>query len=71
MVQMRFIWLVSLTVMGQAVHYSVSHAIHMLDGKVEVGDVLPPSGLSTRQMGLSLEIFETLVVCNYDELASW
>ena len=70
MVRMSFIQFISLVVAGQAVCYPVGHAIHVLDGKLEVGDVLPPSGLSTRQMGLSLEVLETLVVCDYDELVS-
>ena len=57
---------VGLIVVRQAVCYSIGPTIHMLDGKVKAGNVFPPSHLSTRQMGLSLEVFETLVVCNYD-----
>ena len=60
---------VGLVVARQAVCYSVGRTTHMLDGKVEAGNVFPPSRLSARQMGLSLEVFETLVVCNYDELS--
>ena len=67
---MCLIWLVSLIVVRQAVCYSIGCAIHMLDGKVKAGNVFPPSHLSARQMGLSLEVFETLVVCNYDEFLS-
>jgi len=65
---MNFIWLVSLIVAGQAIRYPVGCAIHMLDGKVEAGDVLPPLGLSTRQMGLSLKVFETLVAVTMTNL---
>ena len=61
---------VGLIVARQTVCYSIGHTIHMLDGKVEAGNVFLPSRLSARQMGLSLEVFETLVVCNYDEFSS-
>ena len=61
---------VGLVVARQTVCSSIGHTIHTLDGKVEAGNVFPPSRLSARQMGLSLEVFETLVVCNYDELSS-
>ena len=44
--------------------------IYVLDGKFEVGDVLPPSCLVTRQVRLSLEVFEALVIGDYDEFSS-
>ena len=68
--QMCLIWLVGLIVARQTVCYTIGHAIHMLDGKIKAGNVFPPSRLSARQMGLSLKVFEALVVCNYEEFSS-
>ena len=70
MIRVMVFWTISLVVAGQAVHYSVVSTIHMLDGKVEVGDILPPPCLSARQMQLSLEVLEALVVCDYDKFLS-
>ena len=67
MVRMVIIQSTVLVVAGQAVRYSVCVTIHMLDGEVKAGEVLPPSSLSARQIRLGLEIFKTLVVCYYDE----
>ena len=63
-------WTISLVVAGQAVRYLVVGTIHVLDGKVEVGDILPPPCLSARQMRLSLEVLEALMICDYDEFSS-
>ena len=68
--RMCLIWPVGLIVARQAVCHLIGRTIHMLDGKIKVGNVFPPSRLSARQMGLSLEVFETLVVCYYDEFSS-
>ena len=70
MIRVMVFWTISLVVAGQAVRYSVVSTIHMLDGKVEVGDILPPPCLSARQMRLSLEVLEALVICDYDKFLS-
>ena len=67
MLLMMIIRAIGFIVARQAVCYSVGDTIHMLDGEVKSRDVFPPSHLSARQIRLSLEVLETLVVCNYDE----
>ena len=44
-VQMVVICVIIFIVVGQAVHYLLRVTIHMLDGEVKVGEVLPPSSL--------------------------
>ena len=70
MIRVMVFWPVSLVVAGQAVRYSVVGTIHVLDGKIEAGDILPPPCLSARHMQLSLKVLEALVICNYDEFSS-
>ena len=70
MIRVMVFWTISLLVVGQAARYSVVGTIHVLDGKVEAGDILPPPCLSARQMQLSLEVLEALVICDYDEFSS-
>ena len=70
MVGVLVFWTIGLVVAGQAVRYSVVGTIHMLDGKIEAGDILPPPCLSARQMRLSLEVLEALVICKCDEFSS-
>ena len=69
-IRVMVLWTISLVVVGQAVHYSVVGTIHMLDGKIEAEDVLPPPCLSTRQVWLSLKVFEALVTHDYDGFLS-
>ena len=65
--QMVIIQAVVLVVAGQTVRYLVRVTIHMLDGEVKVGEILPPSSLSALQIRLGLKVFEALVVCYCDK----
>ena len=69
---MCLIWSVGPIVAGQTVCYRLLNwscrAIHMLDGKILKWEMY--SHHVARQMGLSLKVFETLVVCNYDKFPS-
>ena len=70
MIRVMVFWTISLVVARKSVLYLVVGTIHVLDGKVEAGDILPPPCLSARQMWLSLEVLEALLVCDYDEFSS-
>ena len=63
-------WTICFEVARQAVHYPMVCTIYVLDGENEVGDVLPPSCVATRQVRLSLKVFEALVIGNYDKFSS-
>ena len=70
MIRVMVLWTISLVVVGQTVRYLVVRTIHVLDGKVEVGDILPSPCLPARQVWLSLKVLEALVVCDYDKFSS-
>ena len=42
----------------------------MLDGKIEAGDILPPSCLAAKQVPLSLKVLKALIIGDYDEILS-